>query len=78
VRTPQAGRTPRRAPAEAVPLSLSLYVGEKGVGQSGKPLHYKGSTFHRVIKGFMCQGGDFTRGNGTGTGCGPVLLRRVL
>mmetsp|Transcript_17981 Transcript_17981/g.26065 ORF Transcript_17981/g.26065 Transcript_17981/m.26065 type:complete len:277 (+) Transcript_17981:88-918(+) len=45
----------------------ALCTGEKGVAPfSKKPLHYKKSTFHRVIPGFMCQGGDFTKHNGTG------------
>jgi len=44
----------------------ALCAGDKGVAKTGQPLHFKGCTFHRIIKNFMCQGGDFTRHNGTG------------
>lgn len=44
----------------------ALCAGDKGKTADGKPLHFKGSIFHRVIKQFMIQGGDFTAANGTG------------
>lgn len=40
-----------------------VILGEKGTSEkTGQTLHYKGSPFHRVIKDFMIQGGDFTKG----------------
>ena len=43
-----------------------LCTGERGRGLNGKRLTFLGSVFHRIVPGFVCIGGDITRGDGTG------------
>jgi len=67
------GRIEMELRADVVPRTAEnfrcLCTGEKVISKSrvGKTaLHFKSSPFHRVIPGFMAQGGDITRGDGTG------------
>ena len=67
----RAGRLVIELFADVVPRTAEnfrcLCTGERGLGhKTGKALHLKNTIFHRVIKGFMMQGGDFQNMNGTG------------
>ncbi|XP_018591505.1 peptidyl-prolyl cis-trans isomerase D [Scleropages formosus] len=67
----RVGRVVLELFADVVPKTAenfrALCTGEKGDGPAtGKPLHFKGCPFHRIIKKFMIQGGDFSNQNGTG------------
>ena len=64
------GRLVIELDAKAAPKAAEnlrcLCTGEKGKGKSGKALHLKGTPFHRIKKGFMVQGGDLVKGDGSG------------
>eukprot|EP00747_Dinoflagellata_sp_TGD_P165758 gnl/TRDRNA2_/TRDRNA2_187537_c0_seq1.p1 gnl/TRDRNA2_/TRDRNA2_187537_c0~~gnl/TRDRNA2_/TRDRNA2_187537_c0_seq1.p1 ORF type:complete len:231 (+),score=69.80 gnl/TRDRNA2_/TRDRNA2_187537_c0_seq1:99-791(+) len=76
----QKGKALFRPPAQRVVIELdekaspmacqnfkALCTGEKGKSkESGKDMHYKNVPFHRIVKGFMMQGGDFVTGTGAG------------
>ena len=56
---------------EVAPLAVENFVGivcgDKGKGsESGVLISYVGCAFHRIIKGFVAQGGDFVKNNGSG------------
>lgn len=47
--------------------TYDLVAGEKSNGTGGRNLHYKGTKFHRIVSGFVIQGGDITNGDGRGS-----------
>ena len=63
-----AGRIRLGLFGEVTPVTVANFVGlvRGGSERNGRPLHYKGSRMHRIMPGFMLQGGDFTRGDGAG------------
>ena len=52
----------------------ALCTGERGMGRAGRQLWYRGSIFHRIVPGFMLQGGDFTACNGEKNRLEPLFL----
>merc|ERR1719158_146211 len=75
----QLGRIEFELFRSVVPLTAdnfrALATGERGIGESEKPLHFKGSEFHRIVPGFVVQGGDFTHSNGYG---GESIYGRIF
>ena len=58
-------------PLSPLPLSLSFFPFPS---KNAQPVGYKGAPFHRVIRGFMLQGGDFVKGDGTGCTSGLLSM----
>lgn len=65
-----AGRLVCELYSDVVPRTVdnfrTLITGERGTGRRGKPLHYRGCPFHRIVPNFVVQGGDITDHDGTG------------
>lgn len=67
----RAGRIVIGLYGQVVPKTVenfrSLCTGEKGRSNHGQALHFKGTPFHRIVSGFVIQGGDITYGDGRGS-----------